>query len=214
MENTAEKYISQGDYQGYYNFAKRNHNNKNTEESEKEMKKAEKLFNKYKKIEEYIKIDKNDYYKILNVDRNSSTEEIDNAYKKLAIQFHPDKTRIKESNEVFTKIKNAHEVLKSKDRRRTYDQQENRNGYTFTATEYSDIINEYIRRREQEEFANSFLYDPFINQFYNTHNILYPNLYRQYTTNRRNPRYREIERSSQTFIFSIVLIIFIIFLFN
>jgi len=53
-----------------------------------------------------------DYYKILGVSKNSSTEDIKKAYKKLALQYHPDKNPgNKEAEEKFKEINEAYEVL-------------------------------------------------------------------------------------------------------
>lgn len=53
-----------------------------------------------------------DYYKILGVSKNSRTEDIKKAYKKLALQYHPDKNPgNKEAEEKFKEINEAYEVL-------------------------------------------------------------------------------------------------------
>jgi len=60
-----------------------------------------------------------DYYKILGVAKESSTEEIKKAYYKLAHQFHPDK---KDGNEEkFKEINEAYQILSDKEKRAQYD---------------------------------------------------------------------------------------------
>lgn len=61
-----------------------------------------------------------DYYEVLGVDRNASTDEIKRAYRKLAMKYHPDKPS--GDTEKFKQINQAHEVLTDSDRRERYDQ--------------------------------------------------------------------------------------------
>lgn len=63
-----------------------------------------------------------DYYYILGVDKNASTEEIKKAYKKLALKFHPDLNRNdKFFEERFKDIQEAYEALSDKEKRTLYD---------------------------------------------------------------------------------------------
>lgn len=65
-----------------------------------------------------------DYYKLLNIDYISSTEEIKRAYRKLAIKYHPDKNQgDKMFEEKFKEITEAYEVLNEPAKRREYDAQ-------------------------------------------------------------------------------------------
>ena len=64
---------------------------------------------------------KKDYYEILGVSKNSNTDEIKKAYKKLAMQFHPDRNKSKEAEEKFKEISEAYAVLSDKEKRNTYD---------------------------------------------------------------------------------------------
>jgi curved DNA-binding protein len=64
-----------------------------------------------------------DYYKVLGVPQTASTEEINSAYRKLALKYHPDKNKgDKDAVNKFTDINDAHEVLGDPEKRKKYDQ--------------------------------------------------------------------------------------------
>ncbi|MEO7102957.1 MAG: molecular chaperone DnaJ [Gemmatimonadaceae bacterium] len=63
-----------------------------------------------------------DYYATLGVPRNSSDDDIKQAYRKLAMQFHPDRNNgSAESEEKFKEITEAYDVLRDGNKRATYD---------------------------------------------------------------------------------------------
>ncbi|MBW2076626.1 MAG: molecular chaperone DnaJ [Deltaproteobacteria bacterium] len=65
---------------------------------------------------------KRDYYEILGVSRDSDAEEIKKAYRKLALQYHPDRNPgDKEAEERFKEAAEAYEVLRDGEKRRIYD---------------------------------------------------------------------------------------------
>jgi molecular chaperone DnaJ len=66
---------------------------------------------------------KRDYYEVLGVAKGASQDEIKKAYRKLAIQYHPDKNPgDKQAEERFKEASEAYEVLSDEKRRQTYDQ--------------------------------------------------------------------------------------------
>lgn len=66
---------------------------------------------------------KKDYYEILEVSKTATAEEIKKAYRKKAIQYHPDKNPgDKESEEKFKEAAEAYEVLSDENKRARYDQ--------------------------------------------------------------------------------------------
>ncbi|MDR0565838.1 MAG: molecular chaperone DnaJ [Prevotellaceae bacterium] len=66
---------------------------------------------------------KRDYYEILGVNKNAGAEEIKKAYRKKAIEFHPDKNPgNKEAEEKFKEAAEAYDVLSTPEKRQRYDQ--------------------------------------------------------------------------------------------
>ncbi len=66
---------------------------------------------------------KRDYYDILGVDRNASTEALMKAYRKVALKCHPDKNPDdKAAEEKFKAAAEAYEVLSNPEKRKQYDQ--------------------------------------------------------------------------------------------
>lgn len=65
---------------------------------------------------------KNDYYEILGVERNASEEEIKKSYRKLAMQYHPDRNPgNREAEEMFKEASEAYEVLSDQEKRGIYN---------------------------------------------------------------------------------------------
>jgi molecular chaperone DnaJ len=65
---------------------------------------------------------KRDYYEVLGVTRSASVEEVKRAYRKLAVQFHPDKNPDdSHAEEKFKELGEAYDVLMDADKRAAYD---------------------------------------------------------------------------------------------
>jgi molecular chaperone DnaJ len=66
---------------------------------------------------------KKDYYELLGVNRNASDDDLKKAYRKLALQFHPDRNPDdKHAEERFKEISEAYSVLSDGQKRAQYDQ--------------------------------------------------------------------------------------------
>ncbi|XP_071650918.1 dnaJ homolog subfamily B member 6 isoform X2 [Temnothorax longispinosus] len=65
-----------------------------------------------------------DYYRVLEVQRTSTSADIKKAYRKLALKWHPDKNpeNLEEANKRFKEISEAYEVLSDDKKKRVYDQ--------------------------------------------------------------------------------------------
>lgn len=72
--------------------------------------------------------EKRDYYEVLGVDKSSSADEIKKAYRKKAMQYHPDRwvngsdEEKKDAEEKFKEAAEAYEVLSNPDKKARYDQ--------------------------------------------------------------------------------------------
>ena len=67
--------------------------------------------------------DKRDYYEVLGVSKNATADEIKKAYRKKAVQYHPDRNPgDKEAEEKFKEAAEAYAVLSDADKRAKYDQ--------------------------------------------------------------------------------------------
>ena len=67
--------------------------------------------------------EKRDYYEVLGVANNAEAAEIKKAYRKLALQYHPDRNPgDKEAEEKVKEAAEAYDVLSNEEKRRRYDQ--------------------------------------------------------------------------------------------
>ena len=62
-----------------------------------------------------------DFYKILEINKSSTENEIKKAYKKLAFKYHPDKNKSPDAESKFRDISEAYDILMDADKRRMYD---------------------------------------------------------------------------------------------
>jgi DnaJ-class molecular chaperone len=66
--------------------------------------------------------DSKDYYQILGITKSASSAEIKKAYRKLALQYHPDRNKSKDAEGKFKEVTKAYEVLSDPQKKQTYDQ--------------------------------------------------------------------------------------------
>lgn len=62
-----------------------------------------------------------DYYRVLEIDKGATDNDIKKAYRRLALKYHPDKNNSPEANKKFQEISNAYQVLSDSSKRNTYD---------------------------------------------------------------------------------------------
>ncbi len=96
-------------------------------------------------------MNKRDYYEILGVSKNTSAEDIKKAYRKLAMQYHPDRNPgNKEAEAKFKEATEAYEVLKDDDKKAAYDryghQAQGHGGFGsqgFDGFDFNDIFSNF-----------------------------------------------------------------------
>jgi molecular chaperone DnaJ len=64
---------------------------------------------------------KRDYYEVLRIQRSANKEDIKNSYRKLALQYHPDRNKSPGAEEKFKEISEAYAVLSDDEKRKRYD---------------------------------------------------------------------------------------------
>ena len=84
-----------------------------------------------------------DYYSILGVQRNASSEEIKKAYKKKAMQHHPDRGG---DSSTFQKIQEAYETLSDPAKKQNYDNPQHR----YNTQNFDDLF-----RRQRQQYARN-----------------------------------------------------------
>jgi len=100
---------------------------------------------------------KRDYYDVLGVTKSASKDEIKKAYRKLALKYHPDKTKgDKISEEKFKEASEAYHVLSDEKRKTNYDQfghaafegggggGQGFGGFDFNSSSFSDIFEDFF----------------------------------------------------------------------
>lgn len=117
---------------------------------------------------------KRDYYEILGVERNASADEIKKAYRKMAMQYHPDRNPDnKEVEELFKESSEAYEILSDPEKRSIYDRF-GHNGLSNTGfsgfsnvedifSSFSDIFEDFFglgrRSRDSRRKGHDLRYD-------------------------------------------------------
>lgn len=97
-----------------------------------------------------------DYYQILGLHKGTSDKEIKKAYRKLATEYHPDKTKgDKAKEERFKEISEAYQVLGNKEKRNQYDTLgTDWEQFQQSGASYEDFMKMREQRRQYESFQH------------------------------------------------------------
>lgn len=106
---------------------------------------------------------KRDYYEVLGVDKNATKEELKKAYRKLAMEYHPDRNPGNdEAEEKFKEAAEAYEILSNDDKKAKYDRfgHDGLRGNGFGSAGFSDIND--IFSHFSDIFGGSSIFDDFL----------------------------------------------------
>lgn len=106
---------------------------------------------------------KRDYYELLGVDRNADERTIKTAYRKKALEYHPDRNSDPKAEELFKQCAEAYEVLSDRDKRARYDQfgHAGMSGQGFqdvsdVFSSFSDIFEDFFGSSFGSSFGSAF----------------------------------------------------------
>jgi DnaJ-class molecular chaperone len=88
-----------------------------------------------------------DYYRVLDIRRDASAQDIKKAFRRLALQYHPDRNpeNVREAGEKFKEINEAYEVLGDEQTRLQYDRLTDLSSYQRRTMSVEDTSIEDIR---------------------------------------------------------------------
>ena len=93
---------------------------------------------------------KRDYYDVLGVSKDATKDQVREAFRKLAFQYHPDRNKEKGAEDKFKEISEAYAILSDPEKRQQYDAfgfEGIRGRYTqediFNRTRFRDIFSEF-----------------------------------------------------------------------
>jgi molecular chaperone DnaJ len=91
-------------------------------------------------------MDNKDYYKILEIERNATEDDIKKSYRKLALKYHPDRCKEPGAEEKFKEISEAYSVLSSPDKKRSYDVMGNSECFNFGDQDPFSVFNSIFQQ--------------------------------------------------------------------
>lgn len=104
-----------------------------------------------------------DYYNVLELNRNASLDEIRKSFRTLALRYHPDKNKNTESKEKFMKIVEAYETLSDVNGKRNYDEsitiKKDSPKYDFSWTPSADFEKVYSYSKIKNTYGGGGIWD-------------------------------------------------------
>ena len=91
-------------------------------------------------------MDNKDYYKILEIERNATEDDIKKSYRKLALKYHPDRCKDVGAEEKFKEISEAYSVLSCPDKKRSYDVMGKSEDFNFGGEDPFSVFNNIFKQ--------------------------------------------------------------------
>ena len=112
----------------------------------------------------HVACDEKDLYKVLGVSKTATEKELKKAFRRLSIQWHPDRHQDnkKEAQKKFIEIANAYEILKDPKKRAEYDQ--GGDNFNFDDTfankhsheDFDKMFRDFIKGFDDDDFFSSY----------------------------------------------------------
>lgn len=112
-----------------------------------------------------------DYYKILNVNKKSSEDEIKKKYKKLALVWHPDRNKSQNAEQKFKEINEAYTTLSDQTKRKEYDNIVKYSGYHMSNFKQNAYTNDSNFFNNIFRDVGGFFGEDNIDKLFNTKNL-------------------------------------------
>lgn len=118
----AKKCYEDADYQGYVDFSELQYTETNHEDDLMELNKAKKILQIHKEIQNILKMNGKDSYKILGISPNATITEIKKVFREKASRYHPNRISIKGSQDAFRIIQEAYFEINTEEKKKEYDE--------------------------------------------------------------------------------------------
>lgn len=212
FRSQAREYYKKGEYSKYAEFAKKQYNQTKDQEDLEEYERSKKILRLSEEIQEFLKMEGEDSYKILGLDESATLDDIKKSFREKAHKYHPTKARINGAEDAFRIIQEAYFKINTESKKKEYDERKNRrsvfnnNPFTssqiYNANNFSFTSDIFTFRTEMNAPYFSFAFTD------NDFSSIYSELYRRGFMRPRNISRQESTSSN----LSILLILFFVFL--